>query len=153
MLFLFLFCVYILEIHQAYLNHIQLETPIEKNSSSNLEEVIRTKRSINRLTNIVSNNFPAFMIKPGMQNTGGNDQDKIERIIQTNFNTTYIDLDVETNTNTRIYLLIILALISFKKLLQIIMISRLSFFTSVPDWVNFYYITFFLHKFINVFSN
>jgi hypothetical protein len=72
---------------------------------------------------------------------------KNDNISRFDFYNSYIDLDIKTNTNTRIYLLIILALISFKKLLQIIMISRLSFFTSVPDWVNSNYNTVF---FINL---
>jgi hypothetical protein len=135
-----MFSIYILEIHQNYVTYIQVETPISQKNISDSENIsIKTKRSINHQNHFKYDHYPAFMVKPGLQNMGSNDPDKAEKIIQTNFNTTNIDLDAETNSNIRTYLIIILALISFKKLLQIILISRLSFFSSVPDWVNVKY--------------
>lgn len=142
-----LFSIYILEVHENYLTHIQVETPSSQKNVSEENISTREKRSINHLTHFRYDHFPAFMVKPGLQNMGGNDPDKAEKIIQTNFNTTNIDLDAETTTNIRIYLIIILALISLKKLLQIVLISRLSFFSSVPDWVElFELIIFYLLK-------
>jgi hypothetical protein len=115
-----------------------VESPQPKNISDEENIGIRTKRSLNHLTHFRYDHFPAYMVKPGLQNVGGNDPDKAEKIIQTNFNTTHVDLDAETNTNIRLYLIITLGLVSLKKCLQIVLISRLSFFSSVPDWVSLY---------------
>jgi hypothetical protein len=93
--------------------------------------LIRTRRSFSNH----NHHYPAYFVKPGSQSIGTSDLDKAEKIIQKNFNITNIDLDAENNTNIRTYLIIILVLISLKKFLEIILISKLSFISSVPDWV------------------
>ncbi len=115
------------------MDYIELEIPTLGKNISDKEDLIRTKRDINYLTNFRLDHFPAYLMKPSKPNSGSSTS---EKVIQKNFNTWNIDLDASNNTNIRIYLIIILAMVSLKKLLQIVLISRLSFFSSVPDWVN-----------------